>query len=1011
VKRLLLVLVLLMVGTGGVRSQVLVGKKPIVPVPDRNIRKQLSAAEEKKYFQLPEGFEIELVAEEPAVINPITMALDEKGRLYVSESHTYRYGPQGSPVKPFSNPVVRLDPLPDGKGFRRVVVADGFDDPVMGIAVRGNQLWLTANNFLYHYDLSDDGKATNRRTLLTDKNKAWNPFGMFVLEWGSDGLLYMSVGNHGIDIGGPNNRVTSRGSSGIICRMKPDGSDLERLVQGLRVPYSFEYDPFGQLWLLSNGEGNPDRFVRVIEGVDYHCYSRPAADNAWLAGEHPLAPPCFELGRGASTQLLRYYAAAFPADYQGSLLGCNWGAHGFNGANRAILRFVPDEHGTIVRQEGFLACADPHFRPSHILVDPEGNLLVCDWYGRDDESDLTGRIWRVKYTGKDRPAVKHRLGAPDWKEDSFALSALGSPDHRVRDKALTVLVGRGNAAVAKLADTAATAKEPLGAANALWALVRIGTPEAKTALASGAKHSDGQVRRLAINLLRRYQVPAAAEVAKQLAKDDDPAVRVAAALARAESDQVRVALRDALAHGAAADVHLRYEAAWHLAKHADKDAFADLLRAKDANLRLAGLIALDAACYENFPTKADALRTLAEALADPKSTDLDHLLTLARMNWDKSLTPSLEALLKRGETASAVTARVLVLLRSKSATVPQPVLAAAGKRLLDAVDRGTYQLGSAVDASLYLEFLEAEGPTASGLSQLGRLLTSGPNEARQAAHALARKFGPKAASLAETLWPRLHDTRGRPEERIELLATLARLDAKSNPERWEKLLADPQAGVRNEAVRWWRVFKGQRDMVAALTRRAPEMAKQTPELAEDLVAVLAELGAEPKGLGLTAPETPKDTLGEQTLAALPKLSGQERQRRVLAGRMVFERSACVKCHTAVTQDTLLAPSLKGVGKGQKPDYLIESVLYPSKIIKTGFETERITTKSGKTFTGLVKDEGTMLRVVNADSEVRLAKKDVEERSVQKVSLMPEGQEKTISRQEFLDLIVYLESLR
>ena len=53
----------------------------------------------------------------------------------------------------------------------------------------------------------------------------------------------------------------------------------------IRVPYSFEYDPFGQLWLLSNGEGNPDRFVRVIEGVDYHCYSRSGADNAWLAGE------------------------------------------------------------------------------------------------------------------------------------------------------------------------------------------------------------------------------------------------------------------------------------------------------------------------------------------------------------------------------------------------------------------------------------------------------------------------------------------------------------------------------------------------------------------------------------------------------------------------------------------------------------------------------------------------------------------------------------------------------
>ena len=100
------------------------------------------------------------------------------------------------------------------------------------------------------------------------------------------------------------------GLTGVVC--------LYALVQGLRVPYSFEFDPFGQLWVLSNGEGNPDRFVRVIEGVDYHCYSRPGVDNNWLAGNHPLAPPCDELHRGAHTQLMRYYAAAYPVEYQGN---------------------------------------------------------------------------------------------------------------------------------------------------------------------------------------------------------------------------------------------------------------------------------------------------------------------------------------------------------------------------------------------------------------------------------------------------------------------------------------------------------------------------------------------------------------------------------------------------------------------------------------------------------------------------------------------------------------------
>src|SRR5262249_51896014 len=270
----------------------------------------------------------------------------------------------------------------------------------------------------------------------------------------------------------------------------PDGTKMQRLVHGLRVPYSFEYDPFGQLWLLSNGEGNPNRFVRVLDGVDYHCYSRGNVDNNWLAGNHPLAPPCEELHRGANTQLMRYYGAAYPQAYQGSLLLDNWGAHGFAGPNRGIFRFVPDERNNIVKKEPLLHCTDPHFRPSHIVLDPDGNLLVADWYGRDDESDRTGRIWRLRCVGKERPRVTHRLDAAEWAKDEYAVSALGSPHHRIREKATSVLLRRGDRVVKLLGEHAATAKEPLGAAHALWALLRLDTPAAKAALAEGARHPD-----------------------------------------------------------------------------------------------------------------------------------------------------------------------------------------------------------------------------------------------------------------------------------------------------------------------------------------------------------------------------------------------------------------------------------------------------------------------------------------------------------------------------------------
>jgi putative membrane-bound dehydrogenase-like protein len=993
------------------------GKIVVAPKADRNIAGPQKPDEQKGCFVLPPGFEVELVAAEPLVINPVTMTVDDKGRIYVSESHTYRFGPKGSPVQPFSNPIVRLDPKKDGKGYDRVVVAGGFDDPVMGIAVKGDKLWATANNYLYGFDLAEDGKATNRKTLVIDKNKAWNPFGMFVLEWGPDGLLYLSVGNHSIDLQGPNGKLSGRGPSGIICRMKPDGSDMERLVHGLRVPYSFEYDSFGQLWLLSNGEGNPNRFVRVIDGVDYHCYSRGAVGNEWLAGSSPLAPPCLELPRGATTQLLRYYGASFPSSYQGSLLLCNWGAHGFNGPNRTIFRYVPDARGNIVDWEALLRCSDPRFRPSHVALDPDGNLLVSDWYGGDDESDMTGRIWRVRYTGKEkRPEVKHKLDSDEWSKDEYAISGLGSPHHLVREKSAEVLVKRGKDVVAKLGEHAGSAMEPLGAAGALWALARIGSAEAKESLAFGTKHSDWRVRRLSLRLLKRCQAKGADETAEKMSKDEDAAVRGEAALTLSDAAKARAALVAVLEGGAEKDAHLRYEAAAHLARVGDEAAFEKLLGAKSEASRLAGMIAADVACFESLPTKTNALAAVGKALVATKDEkDLSLLLTLAKMNDDGKLAPALLNLMARDDVSAAATAQALLLLRARSSAPPQ-VLAAAGKRLLAALDNGTIKIDSAAEAAVLLEVLEAEGPTPTAIAQLGRLLHPDAfrkNGARGAAHALARRYGTKASALAKVLWPLL-DGRPQVEDCLEVLATLARVEEQPDRERWKRLLNDSRAEVRTEAVRWWRKFQGDVAMTEALAGAAPLLLEKNEAVRDDLASVLTQMKADAnamKKLGLAAPQDDRDELGREALKALAAAPADQLKQRAMAGRKVFERSACVACHTAVDRDTPLAPSLKEVARGQKTDYLVESVLYPSKVIKTGFESELVTTKSGDALTGLVKDDGKTLRIFEGDREVKLDKAEVKSRAVQKLSPMPEGLEKQMSRAEFLDLIAYLASLR
>jgi putative heme-binding domain-containing protein len=980
---------------------------------DPKVKNRLSAQEQLRHFVVPKDFVVELVAADPVVINPITMTLDEKGRIYVSESHTYRYGPGGSPVKPFANPVVRLEPGPDGK-LQRTLVADGFADPVMGIALKGNKLWLTANNFLYQYDLTAEGKAVNKKTILVDKNKAWNPFGMFVLEWGLDGLLYMSVGDHVIDIHGPEGRIGGRRNSGIIMRMKADGTGMHRLVHGLRVPYSFEYDPFGQLWLLSNGEGNPNRFVRVLEGIDYHCYSRPGIDNEWLAGRNPLAPPCYELHRGANTQLIRYYGAGFPSTYWGDLLLDNWGAHGFAGPNRGVFRFVPDGRNNIVKREPLLSCTDPHFRPSHIVLDPDGNLLIADWYGRDDESDLTGRIWRLKYVGKNRPAVKHRLDSPDWARDDYAVSALGSPHHLIREKAMTEVARRGTRMLQSLSAYVASAQEPLGAASALWTLLRLNdSPEVRAAFLAGTRHPDWKVRRLAVNLVRRYRPEDANDVATLVSKDSDPAVRIEAALAFQQAKHIRATLLDALEHGAASDEHLRYEAAWHLARHADAGTFERLLSSDRDEIRLAGLIALDVACFEDFATKPMALAALRKTLETTGKLDPDLLLTVARLDGDASVVPALQKMIARPDLPAAVIGKAVLVLRARGGNLGKGLSAAAGKRLLEAVAGGSLRLTSLADQLMIFELLEAEGPSAFALQQIAGQLRGGHPQLREAAHLLARRFGSNAAPLAEQLWPLLFTKSTRLEDALELLSTVARIEDRPKVQAWEKLLRHPDPLLRAEAVRWWRTFKDNPKMTEILSRQAPELVKSDAGIKDDLGAVFSLVNQTPepvKGLGLPVPEKDKDALARLTLKTLDSMPATQRHKRALLGRQVFERTGCTKCHTTATQTTLLAPSLKGVA-AQKNDYLIESVLFPSRVIKTGFESETIITRDGKVLSGLVKDEGNHLRVLNLDRDDRVAKADVESRTTSRVSIMPEGQEAQLSRPEFVDLIAYLATLR
>ncbi len=135
------------------------------------------------------------------------------------------------------------------------------------------------------------------------------------------------------------------------------------------------------------------------------------------------------------------------------------------------------------------------------------------------------------------------------------------------------------------------------------------------------------------------------------------------------------------------------------------------------------------------------------------------------------------------------------------------------------------------------------------------------------------------------------------------------------------------------------------------------------------------------------------------------------------GAAVFHRPyfACVKCHEAGEGGNPLGPDLAKTDKGVTDEYLIESILSPSKEIKKGYEPIAIATADGRTVTGLLAEErpdAIVLRDPSQDGRlVTVAKKDIEERAAAPQSIMPPGLANLLaSRQEFLDLVRYLREI-
>lgn len=551
-------------------------------------------------FRLEPGLRIELVASEPTVVDPVALAFDELGRMFVAENRGYPTGPgEGQP--PAGIIALLEDTDGDGRFEKRTVFADGLTFPNGVLPWKGGLFVTCAPDVFYLKDTDGDGRADVRRVVLTGFD-AGNTSQLRVSHptFGPDNWIYLTSGLTGGKIVSPDHPdrapVTIRSDS----RFRPDTLEFEA-VDG-RAQFGQTFDDLGRRFICMNRVQVqhvvlPSRYLRrnpylaFSETVENCPEAKSLVASALRTPNaatriYPISQNITTADSHAGTftaacGVLIYQGTALPDECYGQAFSCDPTG---NLVHRDKL--VPAGATFIAERTQekieFLASTDDWFRPVFLANGPDGALCVCDMYRKTIEhpqylpeeirkrTDFSsgrdrGRIYRVvgeKQRGVNRQPKAIGRGAAinlarlDGKE---LCEALAHSNGWHRETAQRLIVERKDPAVAAILRGAiADGQSPMAQSaaarvRALHTLDALGALEDESIL-RGLRDEHPGVRELALQFAEPRLAKSTELFQRALALADDPDARVrfqcaltlgAMAEARVVPALAKIALRDA----------------------------------------------------------------------------------------------------------------------------------------------------------------------------------------------------------------------------------------------------------------------------------------------------------------------------------------------------------------------------------------------------------------------------------------------------------------------------------
>jgi putative membrane-bound dehydrogenase-like protein len=972
-----------------------IGLNAAQPKARKELKEDLSGTDAAAHMNVPEGFHVQLAAGEPQVHQPVAMAFDHKGRLWVAEAYTYpKRAPEGQGLDKI---IILEDTDHDGVFDSRKQFIEGLN-LVSGLEVGFGGVWVGAAPYLMFIpDANGDDTPDAQPEILLDgfgyqdTHETLNAF-----NWGPDGWLY---GCHGVfthsKVGKPGTPDADRiPMNAAVWRYHPTKHTFEVFAWGTSNPWGVDFNDHGQAFITAcviphlyhviqgahyqrqAGE-HFNRFVfnDIKTIADHLHYAGNIGDHAWWGHEPGIQDDTSDAGGGhAHCGAMIYLGDNWPDRYRNQIFFNN--VHG----NRVNMdRLVRDASGYIGKHgDDLLLANDRWFRGINLRTAPDGSVYLIDWYDRNachrmnpEIWDRTnGRVYNIAYGVPNRPSVDlsklsdSELTKLAWhKNDWFVRTSRRILQERAANNKLDL------ASVSDELDKLLESDDETRVLRALWlghAINAWDTPK----LQSFLNHPSVFVKSWAIQLLC------------ETGKIDDSTLSKFIALANDKSIDpvVRLYLASALSR-------LKNDSVWGIAQALSMHP----QDANDRNIPLVTWYGLEPLVAQN-PTRAIEL---AKSSQIPLLTEY----IIRRCAADEK---GLESLMAQVRTWTPEQQRSALEQISRSmegrVNVPQP------SSWKDAYE--TFAKSESEEVrELALRLAVAFGDQRA-FPQLRELLANPKRPSAERLRALDILVKGRDKELAPTLYQVLDNE----ELQSPAIRALASVADNQTPERLLGIYSKLTKPAREDAI-------------AALASRAPFAQKLLDAIEADKIArsdvhafhvrQMVNLGDAPLLERINKSWGKVGTSNEEQKAAIEKYKGLLTKAFLAKadtshGRTLFNKH-CLACHQLFGAGEKVGPDLTGSNRADL-NYILENLVAPNAVVGKDYQMTLLQLDDGRVISGLITketDSAVTLKTIN--DLVVVPKDEIDQRKLSELSLMPNGLLDPMPPEEIRDLVAYLAS--